>query len=314
MDITRKMHICYGCEKAKQITIDVCAATDIGLLRRDNEDNFLLVDLSNDSWSMADNQVEQTIPIQSQHNRSVLAVADGNPGSRGRITSQLTLETLRDSLFEYQKSLEYQTINFSKQIDTAIKTANEAIFKLTSSNNEYCGCCTTLTVVAIENDLAYIAQVGETRAYLIRGEKIVQITTDQTMFSHISPPEGEDPNKSHGRYVLLNAVGAFPKGVAIFHSLELADGDILLLNTDGLTKMLKDEEIVKIIRESASIDLACSQLINAANEKGGHDNIACILAKISGDLPVELAITPKQLSKKTFIEYCEDGSEEFDSL
>jgi len=132
---------------------------------------------------------------------------------------------------------------------------------------------------------AYVAEVGDSRAYALRGRRLVQLTTDQSYVQLLVDSGGlsrEAASHSMLRNVILQAIGRAPAITVGMSRLDLRRGDHLLLCTDGLTNMATDEEVARIVFRAPSVDLACAQLIHRANEHGGRDNVTVILARVGG--------------------------------
>jgi len=228
--------------------IEAGATTDVGRVREGNEDSFLAAD-------------------------PLYAVADGMGGHRGgEVASRLALETL-DALFRRSRGT----------LADQIREANLAVFERSVLDRKVAGMGTTLTAAAIEQDRLRLVHVGDSRAYLLRGEALRRLTEDHTLV-HEMVERGEITQREAEvhphRSVLTRALGTEPDVAVDEHAVELRDGDRLLLCTDGLTGMLPDERIREILTEEADPQGAADRLVAEANGEGGIDNITAMVLDV----------------------------------
>jgi protein phosphatase len=145
---------------------------------------------------------------------------------------------------------------------------------------------TTTTAAGVLNDHLYLTQVGDSRAYLIRGGQAHQITKDQSLMQRLVEAgelTEEEAAQSERRNIILQALGPDPKVKVDLTYQEVRRGDILVLCSDGLTGQVKKDEIAKIVTGAKDLSSACEQLIALANERGGPDNITVVIARFDGD-------------------------------
>ncbi len=230
------------------------SATHVGHVRQENEDFLIAKD-------------------------NVFIVADGMGGhSAGDIASKLTAQTVYKVITEDTGKDTLQKIK--KAIETANKKVIEKALQIEAKN----GMGTTLTLVVIEGSTAFVGHIGDSRAYLLRGAKLKQITEDHSMVEEMVK-QGKITKKEASehpyRNVITKAVGSDTKIAPDLFSFELSEGDRLLLTSDGLTSMIKDSAIKKIISEG-KLKESCDKLIAAANAKGGADNTTVILVDFLG--------------------------------
>lgn len=231
------------------------SATDIGRVREKNEDSFLV-------------------------SPPVFAVADGLGGHlAGEVASNLAL-----SLFE--KELKQPILNREELLDRmakAVEEVNKIVYERSKEKPDYRGMGTTLTLAYELKDRLYFLHVGDSRAYLFRREKLYRLTEDHSVVFQMFK-EGQISKKqmeTHPlRSTLTQAIGVSPTVQADVVAVKTRPGDRYLLTTDGLTSMLGDDEIEEIFRRDLNLKETCQALIDAANLKGGPDNITLVLLEI----------------------------------
>ncbi|MCS6885276.1 MAG: Stp1/IreP family PP2C-type Ser/Thr phosphatase [Acidobacteriota bacterium] len=280
--------------KEPKIDISLYAQTDIGMIRHGNEDNFLVLNLATaQTWTAETNDIpEGLLSFSLKAPGSLVAVADGMGGAlAGEVASQMAVSIVRDRLLQLLATPKFSQIPFHEKLRLAIEQANSRINQESLTNIEYSGMGATFTAAGIEGDIAYLAQVGDSRCYLIRQGRIAQMTKDQSLVSqlveagHITEEEAEQHSYKN---VILQALGAQAKVNVIVDKFKLRRGDILLLCSDGLSGKVKNKEILDIVLANfPDLKACCQALIKLANERGGEDNITVVIAKISGDGLIE---------------------------
>jgi protein phosphatase len=255
----------------------VAACTDRGLKRQNNEDGFLVLDLS--SQTAYNQSVEATIPVGSPG--LLLAVADGMGGHRsGEIASQLCIQTLARVLLSELGKPESAAVGASVAMVRAVETASLVISEQAAHNPAHEGMGTTLTAAVLCDLHLDLAQVGDSRAYVVRHDALTQLTTDQTVANYMVAVRHEVPTDARVGEMLLQAVGAQPGLDVVLTSTKLELADILLLCSDGLYKTVPPIEMLEIIQGLASLKTRAERLIARANENGGPDNVTVILAEV----------------------------------
>lgn len=234
----------------------VSSLSDIGLVRKTNEDNHLV-----------------------QEEKGLFIVADGMGGHKGgQLASALAIQTI-DRFLQSEEKFE----NKGVALCLAFKAANAKIFReATVSENQGMG--TTVTAVKIFNSKAYIAHIGDSRAYLIRNNQIKLITNDHSLVGELlrSGEITQEEALIHPhRNVLIRALGTELDVDVDLTELELVSNDILLLCTDGLSNLVRDEEILKIITQHR-VNEGAQYLVQRALDLGGLDNITVILVHYEG--------------------------------
>ncbi|MCS6885077.1 MAG: protein phosphatase 2C domain-containing protein [Acidobacteriota bacterium] len=258
------------------IRTSVVGISDIGKHRKKNEDSILLVDLETgtvmDGYSMLERDHVQ--------NRILFVVSDGMGGyDGGEVASKMTVETIVRELRRLPKQLSPPS-----RLEAAIEEANYRLWKYRSAYGSSVKMGATATAVLVEGDRIYIADVGDSRAFIVREGRIKQLTTDQTL-TQMLVQAGALTEEEAGRRksVLLQAIGSNEYLQIPVSALQLQRGDILVLCTDGLTTKVKNREIMNIVRNESSLESAAKKLVCLANERGGDDNISIILARFEGD-------------------------------
>jgi serine/threonine protein phosphatase PrpC len=236
----------------------VFCETNKGLMRENNEDNFI---------------------VEESDRYNLYAVADGMGGHKaGEVASSIALETVRDLFAKNSSKEDFKAPSF---IIESIEAANKNVREEAMKREECSGMGTTITMAVFDLKLSivYIANVGDSRAYLIKDDEIIQITEDHT-YVHELLKDGkitlEEAKHHPKRNVITRAVGSEDYVQADIFEIELCDNDIILLCTDGLTTHLTDEIILNTIKEfgcSGSVQ----RLIKLANDNGGTDNITIII-------------------------------------
>jgi protein phosphatase len=175
---------------------------------------------------------------------------------------------------------------FAYRLKEAVEVANANIHAHAKAHPEVRGMGTTTTAAGVLNDHLYLTQVGDSRAYLIRGGQAHQITKDQSLMQRLVEAgelTEEEAAQSERRNIILQALGPDPKVKVDLTYQEVRRGDILVLCSDGLTGQVKKDEIAKIVTGAKDLSSACEQLIALANERGGPDNITVVIARFDGD-------------------------------
>jgi serine/threonine protein phosphatase PrpC len=175
---------------------------------------------------------------------------------------------------------------FAYRMKEAVEIANSRIHVHAREHPEVRGMGTTATVAGIFGSDLYLAQVGDSRAYLIRNGRITQITKDQSLMQRLveaGEMTEEEAEQSERRNIILQALGPDPRVKVDLTRQALRRGDLLVLCSDGLSGQVRKEEIAEMAASSADLMELCSRLIEAANTRGGPDNITAVAARFTGD-------------------------------
>ena len=268
----------------KSIRVEVFGKTDLGRTRDHNEDRFLVADLTRKAANLQPDVRQHTIGPRG----TLLVVADGMGGAAaGELASEMAADTIYGHLVKtWNAEEEITPQRFAYRLKEAVEVANANIHAHAKAHPEVRGMGTTTTAAGILNDHLYLTQVGDSRAYLIRGGQAHQITKDQSLMQRLVEAgelTEEEAAQSERRNIILQALGPDPKVKVDLTHQEVRRGDVLVLCSDGLSGQVKKEEIAKVVTESRDMSAACEKLIALANERGGPDNITVVIARFDGD-------------------------------
>ncbi len=206
---------------------------------------------------------------------NLFLLADGMGGHRaGDYASRFLVEELHKYL---ESAEEGPTVRL---LERGIRRVNEELFRLSSENDELRGMGSTLVSAVIEGKLLTISNIGDSRAYLIRGSGIRQITHDHSYVEEMCERglmRRGSPDYLRARNIITRAVGTESSVEADFFEVNLMEGDSLLLCSDGLSNMVDNESILNIVRDASPVEERGQALIDMANINGGRDNIGVIL-------------------------------------
>ncbi|NBO65090.1 MAG: serine/threonine-protein phosphatase, partial [Acidobacteria bacterium] len=277
--------------ESPNIILDFFARTDVGVVRNGNEDNFLVLDLSTGGCITAmDEEPPAVLNTALGQYGVLLAVSDGMGGAlAGEVASRMAVETVRDLMLRLQTHPVHGLLPFSERLRVAIEQANEVIHRESLSNPLHKGLGATFTAVASSGAEAYFAQVGDSRAYLIRRGRISRITKDQSLVQQLidNGQITEEEAETHSyRNVILQALGAHPSVRVEMNTLNLCHHDLLVVCSDGLSGKISEQEILQIVGDTPDLQTSCKLLVDLANERGGEDNITVVIARFaSRNLP-----------------------------
>lgn len=266
------------------VSLRLAGMSDVGITRDHNEDAFAFLDLS--SGQTHADVSDGTIDVGLRG--VVLVVADGMGGAAaGEIASEMAVEAVLDTFrAQWMQNVGRDTDTFVETIRDAADTANHRIFAYAGAHPEHAGMGTTATIAGLLGNSLYLAQVGDSRAYIVRDGTAQQITKDQSLMQQLIEAGEMTPDQaevSERRNIILQALGPDSTVRPDFTQQPLARGDTLVLCSDGLTTHLRASDIARIVTASRDPEIACEQLIAAANAEGGHDNITVVVATFDGD-------------------------------
>jgi protein phosphatase len=206
-------------------------------------------------------------------------VADGMGGHRaGQLASRLAAETAVKALEELQGS----EMALTERLRCSVTAANREIFNTAQAKPEFQGMGTTLVSLLVADGRVALAHVGDSRAYLVRGGKIRQLTDDHSVVGELIRQREITPQAARvhpHRHVLTKALGVRREVVPDLAELTAVPGDLFVLCSDGLTGLVHDEEIAEAAASSDDLDTICADLVECANSRGGEDNITVVLVR-----------------------------------
>ena len=272
------------------IYLRVVGRTDVGNVRTNNEDSLVVADLSGHDHAVA---ARPDGRFNVGDRGVLLAVSDGMGGlTAGEVASALVIQGLPIALREGRASAPTEEL-----LDAGVQKVNANVWDASRRRGIRMGA--TLTAVYVDGPVAWIAEVGDSRAYLIRAGTITQLTKDQSLVQKLLDAGALSPEQaanSPHRGVILQAMGHGPDVSVALARLELRARDCLVLCSDGLTTHLSDEDIRNVVLSSADLTVACHRLVDLAKERGGVDNVTVLLGGVDGPLP------PPRVSKNDLAE------------
>lgn len=244
------------------------ALSDRGGIRQNNEDSIL---------SLGKVEIFESV----EHARVVCAVTDGVGGTqKGELASRVTIKTLGNNA---SKLFQSDLAQLEEGLKTAIEEANTAVVKYAMEHRESEGMATTIVASIIDETTAFIAHVGDSRAYLVNQNQIRQLTKDHSQVQELVDAgkiRSEQIRHYRARNVITRAVGSAPNIDVTVSRTSIGPGDRLLLCTDGLWEPVSDREMQQIIMQSPDPRSACESLVSLANKRGGKDNISLLIVEV----------------------------------
>lgn len=271
--------------------VELFAKSDVGRVRRGNEDNFLVLDLSAEhTWTGSDGAVppEKLTRFDLGDKGLVLVVSDGMGGAlAGDVASRMAVDSVREMLMGTEGEACDPELDLVECLKNATIYANLAIHLRSQEDSRCAGMGATFTGAAVKGDSLDLVQVGDSRGYVIRKNQIRLATKDQSLVQQLVDVGqiSESEAETHMfRNVILQALGAQSEVNPVTGRIRLRQGDILLLCSDGLSGKLRAEDIQNIVvSTNGDLAKACGALIDEANNRGGEDNITVVLARFLGD-------------------------------
>jgi PPM family protein phosphatase len=267
-------------QESGAVNVSVFGLSDIGRVRKNNEDSFAVCDLTTGEMN----------PFSSKHllgsRGLLLLVADGMGGEMcGEVASNLCVAVIPKRLIETLSSADPDLANVPQRLQEAVEFANRAVFERAQYERLCRGMGTTATAAALIAEQLVVAQVGDSRAYLIRNGNMFQLTRDQTFLNYLADrgtPLPAEPEKDSRRSILTQALGTRETLDVKLTGARLRSEDAVLLCSDGLYSMVKPAEVLEILENGDTPQGQCRALIDAANLNGGADNVTVIVAQVNG--------------------------------
>ena len=268
----------------RTVHVSLFAKSDVGRTRAHNEDCYLVADLSPPNPTLTSKVREHTLGEKG----SIFVVADGMGGaSAGEVASQMATQTIFDRMVAtWVPDRRTDLTVFRRVAPKGHRGCQSRAF-----TNEPCaepdlqGMGTTLTAVGVLGKDLTFAQVGDSRAYLIRNGDIEQVTKDQSLARHLID-EGQmteaDAERSPGKNIILQALGPSLSVDVVFAHRKARRGDAVVLCSDGLSGVVEEGEIRETVDRCQDPAVACEDLVELANSRGGPDNVTVIVARLDG--------------------------------
>ncbi|MEO6051657.1 MAG: protein phosphatase 2C domain-containing protein [Pyrinomonadaceae bacterium] len=277
-------------------TAEIHATSHIGRVRKGNEDNYLLLNISGAKAWTSDQEAGEFV-IESQKfeidtGGVVLAVSDGMGGAlAGEVASTMAVETVSEKLLDGNTEApsipEEQDHNLISRLYDATVFANFLIHQQGRTDPQYQGMGATFTGIGVTPTAADIIQVGDSRAYLVRKGKIYQVTKDQSLVQQLIDAQqisAEEAETHTLKNVILQALGAQNEIYPVSARVAPYKNDVYLLCSDGLSNKVSATEMQQIIVDNLDeLQTGCAELVKLANANGGEDNITVVIAKFVGD-------------------------------
>lgn len=247
--------------------VKACGMTHVGRQRQHNEDSYLVEDAA-----------------------MLFLVADGMGGhAAGEIASRIAVDSVSEFILHTKEddgtwphAYDENYKRSTNRLMAAVRMANTRVLEAMRKDARLRGMGTTIVACMADDNMMSVAHVGDSRAYLIRDKQLSRITNDhswvfeQVQAGMLTEAEAE---KHPLRNVITRALGGALQVVPDASEIECQPGDVYLLCSDGLTGMVPEEEIQRIVTANDDLEAACQQLIEAANERGGLDNVTAVLVK-----------------------------------
>ena len=237
--------------------------------------------------------------VESRPELGIVVLADGMGGyNAGEVASGMATASISAGLAESWNrdaltGLDRDAAKALSQsvVQTQSAKANAAIFAAAQKDPHCAGMGTTLVVCLFYDDFVTVGHIGDSRLYRMRNEVLEQVTRDHSLLQEQIDSgliTKEDARSSHNKNLVTRAVGIDPEVEAEVHSYEVQEDDVFLLCSDGLNDMIEDEEIqMTLIALQSNLELSAQQLVQAANDAGGRDNVSVILVRILKGFAVE---------------------------
>ena len=266
------------------VRVSVFGKTDLGRTRDHNEDTFLVADLTTGNASLQPEVRNHQIGPRG----SLFMVADGMGGAAaGELASAMAADVIhRHMATAWAHDGNPAASRFAFRMREAVELANAEIYGYAREHPEVRGMGTTVTAAGIFGNDLYLAQIGDSRAYLVRGAEAIQLTKDQSLMQRLVDA-GElteiEAEQSERRNIILQALGPDPRVKVDLTHQPVRRGDTLILCSDGLSGLVRREEFAALAQQHRDPQALCAALIDLANERGGPDNITVITARFEGD-------------------------------
>ena len=266
------------------VRVSVFGKTDLGRTRGHNEDTFLVADLSTGNASLQPEVRNHEIGARG----SIFIVADGMGGAAaGELASAMAADLIyRHMATAWASDATNTDQRFAYRMKEAVELANAQIYSYAREHPEVRGMGTTVTAAGVFGNDLYLTQIGDSRAYLVRGTEAIQLTKDQSLMQRLVDAgelTEDEAEQSERRNIILQALGPDPRVKVDLTYQSIRRGDTLILCSDGLSGLVRREEFATLAQKYPEPPALCSALIDLANARGGPDNITVITALFEGE-------------------------------
>jgi protein phosphatase len=262
------------------IEIEVFGKTDVGLIREHNEDNFTVADVTG-AVRASDGRAPFRFKLGDKG--ALMLVCDGMGGAAaGEVAAQMAADAIYESLTASEPQ---SRDDFARLLRRAVQRANERIFIQSRDNQSERGMGTTCTAAALVDDTLVIAQIGDSRCYVLRDGKLAQVTKDQSLAWQLieaGAMTAEEAKAFEHANIILQALGVQETVEVVLSQVTLRKGDVALLCSDGLHGPVTDEEMLAVLIAEQDLGKAGDALIQKALDRDGPDNITVVLARFDG--------------------------------
>jgi protein phosphatase len=277
-----------ACVTTGVVRVSVFGKSDLGRAREHNEDAFLVADLSSEAVRLSAEDYADVRRHAVGAHGSLFMVADGMGGAAaGEVASAMATHLIFQHMATaWPADSDRSATRFAYRLHEAVELANERIYRHALAHPEMRGMGTTVTAAGVFDRDLYLTQVGDSRAYLIRDGRAIQLTKDQSLMQRLIDAgeiTEEEAERSDRRHIILQALGPDPRIKVDLTRQSLRRGDLLLLCSDGLSSAVKNDELAQLAAVHAELPAFCTALIDLANERGGLDNITVVAAHFAGD-------------------------------
>jgi serine/threonine protein phosphatase PrpC len=267
-------------EGSSDIKVTVFGKTDVGLIREHNEDNFLL---ANAETGLRTSSPEEVLEFSLGPKGALLLVCDGMGGAAaGEVASTMAVESISADLEAGDATTRER---YARRLRRAIESANDKIHAQSRLNQSERGMGTTCTAVGLVDRKLLIAQIGDSRCYVLRSGQLAQLTKDQSLAWQLieaGAMTAEEAKSFEHANIILQALGVQEKVDVVLSALDLCKGDTILVSSDGLHGPVADEEMKAVLLAETDPKKACETLVAKANEREGPDNITVVVARFDG--------------------------------
>lgn len=264
--------------------VRVVAASDVGTVRTNNEDYFLIADLTRSVTSPAATAHGNTSSGDMMAAQPLLVVADGMGGAAGgEVASATATAVIWSCLAQASRERWLRTsYRLRQSLLEAFRVANNQIRADAARCTDLVGMGTTATVAVVLPNALYVGHVGDSRAYLVRDGRIQRLTRDHSLVQYLTDTGvADEVDAARGRgHALLRALGAEADVVVDISHVRLRHGDVVVLCSDGVWSALADDEIAEAVNVRRDLRATCERLVTLANERGGRDNATAIVSRL----------------------------------